>query len=521
MIVDQRFDDSSDQFPVGMRVLAVDDNPICLRLLDSLLRKCQYHVTTTSEAITALNLLRDNRNQFDLVISDVHMPDMDGFKLLELVGLEMDLPVIMLSANGDTKLVMKGITHGACDYLLKPVRIEELKNIWQHVIRRKKNDPKELLVNNNHDKNQLEVIDPNGFFDHNVKQSRKRKDQEGEDDDDNNQKKPRVVWTVELHRKFVSAVNHLGIDKAVPKKILDLMNVEKLTRENVASHLQKYRLYLKRISCVASHQANMVAALSGVDSGLLRMDAFGNGFQNAHFRSPAGVMLSRLNTPAALGIHGLPSGLVQFGHELNMNNPNHVQIGDLVNPSLSSSSFSEKSAPIRVSIGQPLDIHKGILGISASTTQSDFHEFSGCHENWQGQIQHCGAEPIGFDASINVNGSVMQGWDGNGVIDMSRQSNLSCSSSIDSSMIQGMAMMGPFSQRMETTTTTTNGLVTYNSNNEFSSVNPSFFNDSLSGKQRFLMDQVRKPQNGIFYANNNVGSLEDLIGPVMNQGKSF
>ncbi|MBA0806962.1 hypothetical protein Gohar_022802, partial [Gossypium harknessii] len=61
------------------------------------------------------------------------MPDMDVFKLLELVGLEMDLPVIMLSTHGDTELVMKGITHGACDSLLKPVRIEELKNIWQHV----------------------------------------------------------------------------------------------------------------------------------------------------------------------------------------------------------------------------------------------------------------------------------------------------------------------------------------------------------------------------------------------------
>ena len=51
-------------------------------------------MTTCGGAVEALRVLRENKDGFDVVISDVHMPDMDGFKLLELVGLEMDLPVI-------------------------------------------------------------------------------------------------------------------------------------------------------------------------------------------------------------------------------------------------------------------------------------------------------------------------------------------------------------------------------------------------------------------------------------------
>lgn len=125
----------------------------------------------------------------------------------------------VLSANSDPKLVMKGITHGACDYLLKPVRMEELKNIWQHVIRRRKFDNKDWNNFDNQDK--LHHGSDETTADH--KLNKKRKDQnedEDEDRDDNGhenedpttQKKPRVVWSVELHRKFVAAVNQLGID---------------------------------------------------------------------------------------------------------------------------------------------------------------------------------------------------------------------------------------------------------------------------------------------------------------------
>ncbi|CAJ2653980.1 unnamed protein product [Trifolium pratense] len=254
--------EGSDQFPAGLRVLVVDDDPTCLMILEKMLRTCLYEVTKCNRAETALSLLRENKNGFDIVISDVHMPDMDGFKLLEHIGLEMDLPVIMMSADDGKSVVMKGVTHGACDYLIKPVRIEALKNIWQHVVRKKKNEWKDTEQSGSADEGDRhpKASDDGDYSssanEGNWRNSRKRRDDEedGDDRDDSSTlKKPRVVWSVELHQQFVAAVDQLGIDKAVPKKILELMNVPGLTRENVASHLQKYRLYLRRLSGVSQH----------------------------------------------------------------------------------------------------------------------------------------------------------------------------------------------------------------------------------------------------------------------------
>ncbi|KAK7291692.1 hypothetical protein RIF29_07042 [Crotalaria pallida] len=255
----------SDQFPAGLRVLVVDDDPTCLMILERMLRTCLYQVTKCNRAEIALTLLRENKNGFDIVISDVHMPDMDGFKLLEHIGLEMDLPVIMMSADDSKNVVMKGVTHGACDYLIKPVRIDSLKNIWQHVVRKKKNEWRDTEQSGSADEGDRQQK-PSDDADYSSsanegswRNSKKRRD-EDEDADDRDDtstlKKPRVVWSVELHQQFVAAVDQLGINKAVPKKILELMNVPGLTRENVASHLQKYRLYLRRLSGVSQHPNN-------------------------------------------------------------------------------------------------------------------------------------------------------------------------------------------------------------------------------------------------------------------------
>ncbi|XP_066321332.1 two-component response regulator ORR24-like isoform X2 [Miscanthus floridulus] len=348
---------AKDQFPIGMRVLAVDDDPTCLKLLEKLLQHCQYHVTTTGQAATALKLLREKKDQFDLVISDVHMPDMDGFKLLELVGLEMDLPVIMLSANGETQTVMKGITHGACDYLLKPVRIEQLRTIWQHVVRRRSCDARNNGNDNDDSSKKLQVASAegdNGGGNRNKRTSRRVRDDNGDDGDDSDensnengdsstQKKPRVVWSVELHRKFVASVNQLGIDKAVPKKILDLMNVENITRENVASHLQKYRLYLKRLSVDASRQANLTAAFGGRNPAYVNMglDAFRQYNAYGRYRpvpttnhSQPNNLLARMNSPA-FGMHGLlPSQPLQIGHTQNNLSTSLGNVGGVNNGNL-------------------------------------------------------------------------------------------------------------------------------------------------------------------------------------------
>ena len=129
----------------------------------------------------------------------------------------------VMSADDGKSVVMKGVTHGACDYLIKPVRIEALKNIWQHVIRKRKNGLKDVEQSGSVEEGDrvLKGCD-DGDYSSSVNEgrgSKKRRDEEEEGDerdDSSTLKKPRVVWSVELHQQFMAAVNQLGIDSMCP-----------------------------------------------------------------------------------------------------------------------------------------------------------------------------------------------------------------------------------------------------------------------------------------------------------------
>lgn len=102
-------------------------------------------------------------------------------------------------------------------------------------------------------------------------------------------KRPRLVWTPQLHKRFVDAVAHLGIKNAVPKTIMQLMSVDGLTRENVASHLQKYRLYLKRMQGISSGGGNgggVNGNASMASAGGSEVDLFASTPVPAHFLHP-------------------------------------------------------------------------------------------------------------------------------------------------------------------------------------------------------------------------------------------
>src|SRR5438552_15801782 len=108
------------------RILIVDDEEPIRDFVSAMLNSANFVCTQAASGNEALALL-DSREEYELMLSDLMMPGMDGIALLEATKERFpDMPVVMVTAVTDVSVALGAIRKGAYDYLLKPFEREQL-----------------------------------------------------------------------------------------------------------------------------------------------------------------------------------------------------------------------------------------------------------------------------------------------------------------------------------------------------------------------------------------------------------
>lgn len=115
-------------------ILVVDDDNRLRSLLQRFLRDNGFYISVAKNAAEARERLRDYK--FDLLIVDIMMPEETGLEFLEKLRRESSMPVIMLTAMGETEDRIAGLETGADDYLPKPFEPKELVLRIKNILRR-------------------------------------------------------------------------------------------------------------------------------------------------------------------------------------------------------------------------------------------------------------------------------------------------------------------------------------------------------------------------------------------------
>jgi EAL domain-containing protein (putative c-di-GMP-specific phosphodiesterase class I) len=114
-------------------VLLVDDDPAVLRALGRVLKSRGYVVSTTSSGPEAVQLV--TKTDFDVILSDIAMPEMDGITLLrEIRSHDLHVPVILVTGEPTVDTAVQALEYGAMHYLTKPVPVEALEQALDKAI---------------------------------------------------------------------------------------------------------------------------------------------------------------------------------------------------------------------------------------------------------------------------------------------------------------------------------------------------------------------------------------------------
>nr|POF08929.1 two-component response regulator arr2 [Quercus suber] len=243
---------NSSSLPRDVSILVVDGDSTCLTIISKMLYRFGYKVVTAKQGSDALAIARE-KDDLQLVLTEAHLPDMDKYEFLERMREMSKLPVIIMSADDSEKAMLGSLFKGAVLHLVKPITLNDMKNLWQFALM-KKSDKTLAAARISSGQWALSEESVNQPFENKKEESHQKakrkapeetnKDEEEENYDSSVLKKPNLVWNNELHNRFPQAFNVLGIDTH-PKKIIQHMNAPGLKRENISSHLQRYHLPLK------------------------------------------------------------------------------------------------------------------------------------------------------------------------------------------------------------------------------------------------------------------------------------
>lgn len=110
-----------------MRILVCDDDEVILRVAKISVQNLNAEVIYVQDGREALQYLKENNN-FDLIITDIHMPFHNGDEILRFVREEQkkSTPIIMLSSDGQEEVIALALKLGVNDFIVKPVDSEQL-----------------------------------------------------------------------------------------------------------------------------------------------------------------------------------------------------------------------------------------------------------------------------------------------------------------------------------------------------------------------------------------------------------
>ena len=117
-------------------ILVVDDEPKMTSLICGQLEDAGHQVTTTTKPAEALDFI--TKRSFDIVITDLSMPDISGMKILEEALKKEGTEVVMMTAYGSAETAVEAMKKGAADYLLKPFSLDELEMLVDKLTQKQK-----------------------------------------------------------------------------------------------------------------------------------------------------------------------------------------------------------------------------------------------------------------------------------------------------------------------------------------------------------------------------------------------